>query len=452
MSSETGLNSPTFCVLPWVQMASKPDGTLNLCCLASHIVLKDENSRAHRMDEDSFEHIWNCDELKATRKKMCAGEKVNGCQICYNNEANKQESLRQSMNRRWKGLLGAKEIKRRIEESESSGGQLTSQPVYWDLRLGNKCNLKCRMCFPINSHGLNQEFAKIREEGKDFPSYDILSGQQAKDALHWGDSEKFQESMIKVLPFARELYFTGGELMLIQTTYNILQAAVDLNVAHDIQIKFHTNTTIWNAKVMELLPHFKDVDIICSIDGAENTDDYIRYPTKFSVVNDNLKKYLDLAEQHANIFIAVSAAISWQNVFDLPQFAKWILSFNLPKRPQFRGVYYNLVYFPTFLSFKMIPSQLRTLAIESVIETVHLHDAAQFMTPHIEQSLNALLHVLRQEPEYSEHERRDLITQTEVLDQTRAQNLKSLIPSAYPVYQFHKEGSRSLSRDLGLSI
>lgn len=420
-------------------MASKPDGTLNLCCLASSHILKDETSRAHRMDEDSFEHIWNCNELKTTRKKMCAGEKIGGCQVCYQNEANKQESLRQTMNRRWRGLLGAAETDRRIAESQTADGHLLSPPVAWDLRLGNKCNLKCRMCFPINSQGLDQEFKKIREKGSAFPNYDLLSESQAKAALHWGEAQKFQDSMKQALPAARELYFTGGEPMLIQTTYNILKAAVDLGVASQILVKFHTNTTLWNPKVMELLPAFKSVDIICSIDGAENTDAYIRYPTQFSAVKENLKKYLELSDRHSNIFIAVSAAISWQNVFDLPEFVKWILSFNIGEKSQFRGVYYNIVYFPTFLSFKMIPHDLRKQAIDAVNEALSLLKESLVLTPLAEESLRSLLHVLTQEPQYSETESRDLIAHTETLDHTRGQNLRHFIPSAYPVFQFHHD-------------
>lgn len=430
--------SPTFCILPWIQLASKPDGKLNLCCIASHSLLKDETGRNLRMNEDSFEKIWNCEKLKTTRKKMLAGESLAECHICYKSESNNQPSLRKTMNRVWKDWIGMDEINSRVDQSQKLDGHVTSQPISWDLRLSNLCNLQCRMCFPANSHKLNLEYNKIRNMNLPFPDYTALTNEETRQALHWSDSEKFQQSMERALPYAHDLYFTGGEPMIIQATYDLIKKACDLGVASKIIIRFHTNTTVWNEKIMELLPKFKLVDIICSIDGADSTDTYIRYPTKFADVNENFKRYLDFSVKYKNTFIAINAAVSWQNIFDLPKFADWFFKFKLQRKPRFRGVYYNQVYYPLHLSFKMIPEQMRAAAIAAVKQTLDMHMAI-FKRPHLEQSLNSFINVLQEPSTFTEAESKALVAHTETLDQLRKQNLQDFIPSAYPVYKFHKE-------------
>jgi len=430
--------SPTFCILPWVQLASKPDGKLNLCCMASHSLLKDENGRDLRMNEDSFEKIWNCEKLKTTRLKMLAGEAIPECKVCYKNETNNHPSVRQTMNRVWKSWIGMDDINFRVDQSAKLDGHVASQPISWDLRLSNMCNLQCRMCFPDNSHKINLEYNKILKQGLPFPEFKIPSNEEARQALNWSDSEQFQQSMEQVLPYARDLYFTGGEPMIIKATYDLIKKACDLGAASEIILRFHTNTTVWNEKIMELLPKFKLVDIICSIDGAENTDAYIRYPTKFADVDKHFQKYLDFSVNNQNTYVAINAAISWQNVFDLPKFADWFLKFDLQSKLRFRGVYYNQVHYPPFLSFRMIPDHMRAQAISAVRQTLDMHHAI-FKRPHLEQSLNSFLNVLQEPAVFNEVESKAIVSHTEALDQMRNQNLQDFIPTAYPVYEFHKE-------------
>lgn len=398
------------------------------------------------MAKDNFEDIWNCQTLKDVRKAMLAGQKLSGCKICHMEEANSRMSVRQQMNSRWENILGADNVKQRIEESQLHDGRVLQPPTYFDLRMGNKCNLKCRMCFPTNSHGLDREVKDIIAEGKAFPQIYKNLLVEENDLVFWGDSEKFLTSMDQALPHAFELYFTGGEPMLIQGTEKILKKACELGVAHKIKITFHTNSTLWNKNILELLPHFKEVCVLCSIDGVERVDEYIRYPTRFTTVEKNFKKYLEFAEINKNIYIGIGSAISWQNIFELPRFASWLNNLDVRKYRAFGDISFNMVYYPTFLNLKMIPEDLKAQALAAVQECLDRLKEKNILSARSQSDLLAIVDVLSRRDRIEPNDITDLIHQTQTLDEHRKQNLADYIPPAYRVYEFYKNSLSTRQR------
>src|SRR5690606_15635974 len=102
--------------------------------------------------------------------------------------------------------------------------------------------------------------------------YEGLFGE--KDRKNWSDQNQFISNMEHLMPYLREIYLTGGEPMLLDGTYRLLKKAVDMGLASQIRIKFHTNTTIWNDKIVGLFSFFENVHVTCSIDGTEGVDEY----------------------------------------------------------------------------------------------------------------------------------------------------------------------------------
>ena len=161
----------TFCVIPWLHLSARPDGTLNYCSLAPDHILQDESGQAYRLDNTEVDTIWNSKSLRNIRKKMLAGESVKSCQACYDEEDVNKRSCRQWNNERWTNMLGTVEISTRAEEGLSTDGFTSSPPVYLDVRAGNKCNLKCRMCSPIHSQSLNEEFHNLMNHEPSLSDY-----------------------------------------------------------------------------------------------------------------------------------------------------------------------------------------------------------------------------------------------------------------------------------------
>ena len=446
------MESKTFCVLPWVHLGTKPDGTLNLCCFASHVVLKDEKGKPFRLDTDPIEDVWNGHDLRNVRKGMLEGKNIRGCEVCYMDEAVGKRSLRQNRNEHWQRFVGKEEIEKRVDESLKNDGAVLSPALYLDLRLGNKCNLKCRMCFPINSHGLNNEIAEIIESGEEFPEMyrDMLLN--GKAALDWGDSENFHESLRKVLPFVRELYFTGGEPTLIAATKTILKMACELGVASQIQLNFHTNTTVWNQELVNLLPNFHEAIINCSIDGVEGVDEFVRYPTRFSAVEANFKKYLEVSLVHPNVKLSIGTTVSWMNIFELPRLARWYAEYARGAAGRLNGIYFGLVYFPGFLKIEMVPRPLRPIAIKAAKEALEFFRTENLLVNDMENGLTAIIRILEQAESYTLRDSEDLVNLTRAMNSKRGQDLAQLIPSANAVFEHHTlllnhfKAARSLER------
>ena len=62
--------SKAFCVIPWVQMASKPIGTARVCCLMTNSkdsqqgTIRDEDGVPYNLGRDDFDVIKNGDKAR----------------------------------------------------------------------------------------------------------------------------------------------------------------------------------------------------------------------------------------------------------------------------------------------------------------------------------------------------------------------------------------------------
>ena len=134
-----------------MEMVVGPTRYAQLCCIAMDYFLSPEG-HPYEMGQSSLEDIWNSKGLRSVRKRMLQGEKIRECSTCYYQESVEKKSYRQSFNNSWLNYSASKEeIKRRIEVSKEHDFKVNAPPIYLDIRPGNKCNLKCRMCNPENS-------------------------------------------------------------------------------------------------------------------------------------------------------------------------------------------------------------------------------------------------------------------------------------------------------------
>jgi hypothetical protein len=89
-------------------------------------------------------------------KENVGGEQLPHRVACYNNERYGRVSYRQHSNDRWLGNHPcAGTIRQAIEQSEDAATPQT--PMYFDLRLGNTCNLKCTACKSLYSSQIERD-------------------------------------------------------------------------------------------------------------------------------------------------------------------------------------------------------------------------------------------------------------------------------------------------------
>ena len=183
-----------FCVMPFVHAFVTPDLISPCCAYTKPIKL------------NSKQQYWTSAQLKTIQQNMMDNVRDDGCGICWKKEDRGYSSLRQHSNEIYKDL---------IEKSKSN--KIADQPYYLDLRLGNLCNLKCRMC-------ISEWSSQIAGEIIDNPNEDWIDTPKQKIISLDDDSWKLLNNWI---PFVRRVFMTGGEPTIIQRNLDYIDKIVE---------------------------------------------------------------------------------------------------------------------------------------------------------------------------------------------------------------------------------
>lgn len=135
------------CILPFVELDVGTTGTASPCCNIRGLITSGD--RVMSVYEDSVEDIWNSSHLRTIRQKMHAGEKLSECEQCFNDEAANGHSLRTQNNDAWEqGYLNANKtpLNQVMFRASHNDYEVKDGPERLLLKVGNLCNLKCRMC------------------------------------------------------------------------------------------------------------------------------------------------------------------------------------------------------------------------------------------------------------------------------------------------------------------
>ena len=424
------IQSKTFCIYPWIHQMASPTGRIKFCCVASNTNVSKDDGPAFDLNRDSFQEAWNSNYMQEVRKKMLAGEKIKGCDICYKQEMVGKKSYRQMHNDEWMAKLGQSKIKSRLAPSKK-GNYIVNEPAaYLDLRLGNLCNLKCRMCNPYNSTQIEKEWNKLDVESNGgysafWKKYGVSNG----GCSNWYESENFWKSTEKLIPNLEKVYMTGGEPTLIEGNYRFLQACKDYGRAKDIELFFNINFTNLRDSFIESINDFKWVSINASFDGVGAMNDYIRSPSKWSVCSENFKKLAKLGGD--KIGLGLSPVVMSYNILQLDKVLQFveemILEYNRPVLIDF------LVCFePLFLDAYFLPDSIKQLAVDRLetfkkqSKTIHRKTQdAEFMRNSVESQINRLNLSMGEE---SPEKINDFLAYTALLDKKRRQNFRVACP------------------------
>ncbi len=435
----SGMEKSTFCILPWVHLATQPDGALNICCLTTE-TLKADSGEELRLDTHSIKQIWGSQDLQNVRKKMLSNQKLSSCEVCYKDEANGKKSPRMMQNWTWEKKLGKSKFRKLIQNFEEDPENFASNPetgvAYFNFRFNNSCNLRCRMCFPMSSHSLSREFRDLLDTQKSFPQF-YKGLLQKSDLVSWSQNEQFVSNIKTVLPYLKEIYITGGEPMIGQETFDFLKLAVELGHAQNIELTFHTNTTHWNESVAQLFPAFKKVTVNCSIDGHGVVDEYIRYPTRFDKVEDVFNKYLDLTTRIPTMAVSIACSVSIYNIFSLPKLVKWYLEKKHQSKTNLVYIQFTLVHYPTFLNINLIPPAYRRRALSSLKDALDLVKSAESYFSPTKTSLQPIVGMIENESLPLEADIDDFVSFQLELDKKRGQSVGLYVPEIEQIVNFY---------------
>lgn len=364
--------SPTFCALPWIHFATRPNGDMRLCCSANasgagedHEVglIKMEDGKPANFARDTPMQAWNNDYMRSVRSTMIKGEIPSSCRKCF-----KEESLGVVSKRIWETMTWHRkddgiDIPELVKQTQEDG-TIPENLVYLDLRLGHTCNLKCVMCSPHDSSQWVADHKKI---------YSSFESQSLKNQLQWDrktfnnfwhENPEFWKEMYAQIPNLKQVYFAGGEPLMIREHKLFLEEIIKRGYADKILIRYNTNGLLLSEDIIDLWTKFKKVKVGFSIDGTELRNYYIRYPSDWATIEKNLHR---LDNTPKNIEVSIATAIQILNIKHLPDFAKWKIQQNF-KKVNFENVVegieagggifnMHLLYIPTFLSIRCLPKE-----------------------------------------------------------------------------------------------
>jgi MoaA/NifB/PqqE/SkfB family radical SAM enzyme len=333
-----------FCVLPWISLETSPIGTVRPCCLADDEITDDAGNKFD-LNTANFVGIQNSQYMQNLRQEFLEGKQPRTCRKCWREERAGRTSKRMHTLDRLKHML-----------PDQPWTQDARPLMFLDLKLGNICNLKCRICGSWSSSTFAAEELdqmKNNEDKKASYHYQMLR------AGAWPrENPTFWSEIDRVVDQLRYIEFTGGEPFMIQEHFDMLQGLVDRGIAGNIEIHYNTNGTQWPEQAMNIWQHFKIVEIALSIDDVESRFEYQRTNAVWSEVLENVERFRQLRAQHSNIRLQVCTTVNIFNVYYLEHVANWIAQQN------FDFVYWNMMHDAWYFSIAALPDHVKTKCIE----------------------------------------------------------------------------------------
>jgi len=334
-----------FCVLPWISLETSPIGTVRPCCLAEEEIVDDNNNKFD-LNIANFADIQNSNYMKDLRQQFLEEKQPQTCRKCWREERSGRTSKRMHTLDRLKHMI-----------PDAPWTSDARSLMFLDLKLGNICNLKCRICGSWSSSTFATEEINWMppEQRKISHHYQMLR------AGAWPrENPTFWTEIDRVVDQIRYIEFTGGEPFMIQEHFDLLQGLVDRGIAANIEIHYNTNGTQWPDSASDIWRHFKAVEIAFSIDDVGKRFEYQRTNAVWDQVCENIKKFSNLRDQYSNIQLQVCSTVNVFNVLYLEDLAHWI------DQQQFDFVYWNMMHEAFYFSIGTLPDSAKQVIIQKL--------------------------------------------------------------------------------------
>jgi MoaA/NifB/PqqE/SkfB family radical SAM enzyme len=331
-----------------VSLEASPIGTVRPCCLADDEIL-DNDGNKFELTTANFADIQNSDHMRQLREGFLAGEKPKTCRKCWNEERSGRTSKRMHTLDRLKHVLA--------DESWTTDAKSL---MFLDLKLGNICNLKCRICGSWSSSQFASEEISFlpREEQKTSHAYQMLrAGAWPKENV------QFWSQIDSVLTDIRYIEFTGGEPFMIDQHFDMLQGIVDRGIAGQVEIHYNTNGTLFPDRGPDIWKHFKTVEIAFSVDDIGARFEYQRSNASWGTVKENISKFRIMRDSMPNLQLQCCTTVNVFNVRYLDEVALWIAL------QDFDFVYWNMMHDAWYFSIATLPDSAKTQIISHLEST-----------------------------------------------------------------------------------
>ena len=238
--------------------------TVAACC--------EQKTTAVQIKQGDYEGIYRV--MESLRKQFLNKERPESCNRCWKMEEDGLRSKRLSYNDEMR------DIDSHIEDPKFR---------VMDVEFETKCNSACRMCQSGNSTLWEKESLKIKS---DPPTNSAGQTIEIGKRMMWneyghspntqGPKDTFLEFVLKHLPEVRQFEIEGGEPLLHDNFYKLLD-----------KIQPHqklTITTNGSVDTVRAISKRENTVVNVSVDGHDEVFEYIRWPLKYKRVKGNALK------------------------------------------------------------------------------------------------------------------------------------------------------------------
>ena len=346
-------------------------GSFRLCCATNDNLTDGKGNRLH-INNDSLDKAWNSDAVKEIRLKMMRGEAVPSCVKCVEQEERGYKSMRENTH-----------MDQNFSVTEKDGS-VKHHPRSMELHLGNVCNLKCKMCGQQYSNQIGKELLEIGESDPDFLKWITKESgnvniwtNNLEVEYRWFQNTKIKNRLFNyIAEHITEMTVIGGEPTVIPEFWELFAYLEQRNRLKDMLMTITTNLTNVNPKMTNWLPKLKKWNVWASVDGIGDRTEYIRYPSNFDKVCDNLNFYKKMLES-SNGMIVLSPAIQLLNIDQLDEILKWWLDFSGGELNNNYGISWMAqVWYPTICNYDILPIEYRRKVADK------LERSLEYFQPH----------------------------------------------------------------------
>lgn len=380
-----------------MHIATNASGNFRVCCNSTpgkNQILDSDGNSMH-LAKHNIEDVWHSEFYQSLRQQFIDGERPTMCQRCFSEEDAGVKSSRQSFNEGW--------YKTDIEISSNP----SSMDVrYIDLRLGNLCNLKCRMCNPYASSQWIKEWNDVIETAELVPNEKLDQSELDRlSNMTWFENDKVWQNISKIADSIEEIYLTGGEPTLAIKQYDLFEYLIKNNLSKNIRLKYNTNLTNIPNEMISYWKNFKQIKINASIDAVGQLDRYVRYPSSWHKIEENFSRLAEMS----NIRLQIHSTIQTYNVLELHKIYEWCDSI------MFDDVYLNILNHPKCLNIKTLPLNIK-------------NEVAKRLEPYKNRSkVKQMIDYMMSEDWYTKYWE-EFIAYTNALDKSRNENILELVP------------------------
>jgi molybdenum cofactor biosynthesis enzyme MoaA len=213
-----------------------------------------------------------------------------------------------------------------------------------DFRHSNQCNLKCRYCHPHFSNQWARELS--------YPN-----------PLMTAQIDQYYDILLS--DNLRDLYWCGGEPLIISDHYDVLQKLIDTEQSKDVTLRYNTNLSVIQYKdknIIDMWKHFKSVSVTISLDAIGIPLNYIRSGSDWTKISSNIDQLLHYQKNLPNLDLKLAPTVSMLNVWFLPELFQYAKDKKIP-------ISTNILYGPDYLSLSALCNEeLKNLAREKLLE------------------------------------------------------------------------------------